>query len=112
MYAGLGGGRTHRLERADETTPSTQLDGSLTKVFAQVNYAKKKQKPVHLFGRDLPLTYGAALRLSYVEMTNFRINDQLQDPAHNVFFRAHHVYPAANCRPVSTTVDERPEFLG
>ena len=86
VYAGLGGGRTHRLERADETTPSTQLDGSLTKVFAQVNYAKKKQTPVHLFGRDLPLTYGAAWRLSYVEMNNFRINGQLQESATNVFF--------------------------
>lgn len=89
VYGGLGAGRTHRLERADKdtpTTPGTKLDGSLTKYFAQVNYAKKRQRPVHLFGRDLPLSYGAAWRLSYVALTSFKINGQLQGPASNVFF--------------------------
>lgn len=86
VYGGLGGGRTHRLERPDETTPATQLDGTLTKFFAQINYANKAKKPVHLFGRDLPLSYGAAWRLSYVELTNFQLNAQPQAPASNVFF--------------------------
>lgn len=86
VYAGLGTGLTYRLERSDEATPTTRLDGTLTKFFAQVNYAKKKKKPIHLFGRDLPLNYGAALRLSYVELTNFHINDQPQASAGNVFF--------------------------
>lgn len=88
VYGGLGTGRTHRLERPKEsaTATTTKLDGTLTKFFLQTNYAKKKQKPVHLFGRDLPLSYGVALRLSYVEMTDFRINGQLQGSATNVFF--------------------------
>ncbi|WP_375416526.1 hypothetical protein [uncultured Hymenobacter sp.] len=89
IYGGLGAGRTQRLDRPDEDTPTvpgTKLDGSLTKFFVQVNYAKKKQRPVHLFGRDLPLSYGAAWRLSHVQLTNFKINGQLQDPATNVFF--------------------------
>ena len=87
IYGGLGTGRTHRLERADEALPAvTKLDGTLTKFFAQVNYAKKKKRPIHLFGRDLPLSYGAALRLSYVGLSDFRLNGQLQHPAGNVFF--------------------------
>jgi hypothetical protein len=86
VYGGIGAGRTHRIERPDEATAITRLDGSLTKFFVQTNYAKKKKKPIHLFGRDLPLSYGAALRLSYVKLTDFHINDQLQEPAGNVFF--------------------------
>ena len=86
VYAGVGTGRTHRLERPDEAMPTTRLAGTLTKFFVQTNYAKKKKKPIHLFGRDLPLSYGAALRLSYVKLSDFRINDQLQGPVGNVFF--------------------------
>lgn len=86
VYAGIGGGHTARIERDDERVPVKTLDGTLTKYFAQVNFAKKKKKTVHVFHRDWPISYGAALRLSYVQLTNFTINGQPQTPADNVLF--------------------------
>ncbi|GAA4362661.1 hypothetical protein GCM10023185_30790 [Hymenobacter saemangeumensis] len=86
VYLGAGGGHTSRIERNDEQLTTRTLDGSLRKYFAQVNYARKKQKTLHLLGHDFPLTYGAALRLSYMELNNFRINGQLAPGESNVFF--------------------------
>jgi hypothetical protein len=86
VYVGAGGGRTQRIERDDNEVTTQTLKGNLTKYFAQVNYAKKKQESIHLFKRDFPISYGAAMRLSYVELSNFHINNQLQSPADNLFF--------------------------
>jgi len=86
VYVGGGGGATQRIERDNEQLTSKRLNGSLSKVFAQVNYARKKHDNVHLFNRDFPLTYGAALRLSYMQLNNFKI-DGLQAPGEsNIFF--------------------------
>jgi hypothetical protein len=86
VYVGAGGGHTQRLERNDDQVQTRKLEGSLSKYFAQVNYARKKQKTLHLFKRDFPLTYGAALRLSYMELNNFRIDGQLNPGETNLFF--------------------------
>lgn len=86
VYAGGGGGHTQRIERDDAQRPTRTLEGSLAKVFVQVNYARKKKKTLHLFQHDFPLTYGAALRLSYMQLNNFRINDQPTPGERNVFF--------------------------
>ncbi len=84
VYVGAGGGATERIERNAEKV--TTLDGSLSKIFAQVNYARKKKKNIHLFKRDFPLTYGAALRMSYMQLNNFRIDGQVAPGENNVFF--------------------------
>ncbi|MFD1468753.1 hypothetical protein ACFQ48_11005 [Hymenobacter caeli] len=86
VYAGLGGGSTDRTERSDDQVPARRLEGSLAKVFVQVNYASKKKKSLHLGHHDFPLSYGTALRLSYVQLNNFRIDGQGQAPIGNVIF--------------------------
>ncbi len=86
VYVGGGGGATQRIERNDAQVATRTLEGSLSKVFAQVNYARKKQQTLHLFNRDFPLTYGAALRLSYMQLNNFRIDKMPAPGENNVFF--------------------------
>ena len=86
VYVGGGGGHTERTERNDAQIATRNLEGSLSKVFAQVNYARKKKETLHFFNRDFPLTYGAALRLSYMQLNNFRIDQQPAAGENNVFF--------------------------
>ncbi len=86
VYAGMGLGTTRRIERDQERVTERVLDGTLSKYFVQVNYARKKTNTLHLFRRDFPLTYGAALRLSYVSLNDFRIAGQLRPGENNVFF--------------------------
>ncbi|HEX8659160.1 MAG TPA: hypothetical protein VF690_16590 [Hymenobacter sp.] len=86
VYVGGGGGSTQRIERNKEQITTRTLEGSLSKVFAQVNYARKKHNNLHLFNHDFPLTYGAALRMSYMQLNNFQI-DRVPTPGeNNVFF--------------------------
>ncbi|GAA3982037.1 hypothetical protein [Hymenobacter antarcticus] len=85
VYVGGGGGGTQRIERNDEQLTTRKLNGSLSKVFAQVNYARKKRENIHLFNRDFPLTYGAALRMSYMQLNNFKI-DGLAAPGESNLF--------------------------
>jgi len=86
VYVGGGGGATQRIERDKEQLTSKRLNGSLSKVFAQVNYARKKHDNIHLFNRDFPLTYGAALRMSYMQLNNFQIDGLSAPGESNVFF--------------------------
>ena len=86
VYLGAGTGATHRIERSEAQLTTRTLDGSLSKMFAQVNFARKKQKTLHLLHHDFPLTYGAALRLSYMQLSNFRIDGQPAPSERNVFF--------------------------
>lgn len=86
VYAGLGGGSTERTERNADQLTTRRLEGSLAKAFVQVNYASKKKKSLHLGHHDFPLTYGTALRLSYVQLNNFRIDGVGQAPVGNVIF--------------------------
>jgi hypothetical protein len=86
VYAGAGGGHTRRLERNDAQLTTRTLEGDLSKFFLQVNFARKKQKTLHLFHHDFPLTYGAALRLSYMQLNDFHIDGQLHPSIGNVFF--------------------------
>ena len=86
VYVGGGGGATQRIERNDAQITTRTLDGSLSKIFAQVNYARKKRENIHLFNHDFPLTYGAALRLSYMQLNNFRIDGMAAPGESSVFF--------------------------
>ncbi|WP_046246089.1 hypothetical protein [Hymenobacter terrenus] len=86
VYVGGGGGSTERIERNSEQLTTRTLNGSLSKVFGQVNYARKKSKNLHLFNHDFPLTYGAALRMSYMQLNNFRIDGVATPGENNVFF--------------------------
>ncbi|GAC1367129.1 MAG: hypothetical protein NVS3B25_21440 [Hymenobacter sp.] len=86
VYVGGGGGHTDRIERNNEQLTTRALQGSLSKVFAQVNYARKKHDNLHLFNHDFPLSYGAAMRLSYMKLNNFQLDGQPAAGESNLFF--------------------------
>jgi hypothetical protein len=86
VYVGGGGGATERIERNEAQIATRTLDGSLSKVFGQVNYAQKKRNNLHLFNHDFPLTYGVAMRLSYMQLNNFKIDGLAAPGESNVFF--------------------------
>ncbi|WP_400192182.1 hypothetical protein [Hymenobacter sp. B81] len=86
VYAGGGFGRAKRLEYARGDQPREEQDARLEKYFAQVNYTKKEKESYHVLGRDWPVRYGAALRLSYLNMTDFRLNGQRAPGESNIFF--------------------------
>ncbi len=87
VYAGLGAGATKRTEFNNETNLTAQtLEGSLRKYFVQVNYTSKDSKTYHVFGRDFPVSYGTALRASYVQLNRFTRNGLAQPSEDNVFF--------------------------
>ncbi|MBC8083681.1 MAG: outer membrane beta-barrel protein [Hymenobacter sp.] len=86
IYGGLGVGSTRRTEFNDETNLTSQVaEGKLTKYFVQVNYTSKKKKSFHALGRDWPFNYGSALRASYVQLHDFRLDNAAQAPEDNVF---------------------------
>ena len=86
VYVGGGGGATERIERNEAQITTRTLDGSLSKVFGQVNYAQKKRRNLHLFNHDFPLTYGVAMRLSYMKLNNFKIDGLAAPGESNLFF--------------------------
>ncbi|RSK32500.1 outer membrane beta-barrel protein [Hymenobacter metallilatus] len=85
VYGGYGLGHTKRVERTPAEGITRTLEGSLDKYFLQVNYTSKDKKTYHVLGRDWPVTYGTALRASYVTLTNFRLDGQPHTPEDNVF---------------------------
>ncbi|MBX0292301.1 porin family protein [Hymenobacter sp. HSC-4F20] len=85
IYGGYGLGHTKRVERTPAEGVTRTLEGNLTKYFAQVNYTSKDKKTYHVLGRDWPVTYGTALRLSYVNLSNFRLDQQAHASEDNIF---------------------------
>jgi hypothetical protein len=76
VYGGYGIGNT------DKTYKSATYSGpvinefqevSYNKTFVQLNYSSKKKKDLKLFGDSFPLNYGTALRISYVNMSDFTL---------------------------------------
>ncbi|WP_126546782.1 hypothetical protein [Hymenobacter amundsenii] len=86
VYGGYGGGRTKRVERTPTEGITRTLEGGLNKYFVQVNYTSKEKKSYHVLGRDWPLTYGTAMRASYVTLTDFHLNRQPAFNEDNIFF--------------------------
>ncbi|UPL49688.1 hypothetical protein [Hymenobacter sublimis] len=85
FYGGYGLGHTKRVERTPAEGITRTLEGNLTKYFAQANYTSKDKKTYHVLGRDWPVTYGTALRLSYVNLSNFRLDNQARASEDNIF---------------------------
>lgn len=88
IYAGLGRGSSERVykDRIDhELVTSDRQEVDFNKYFMQVNYSSKDKKNLKLFKRDFPLNYGTAVRLSYVNMSEFIRNDISQPTEDNVF---------------------------
>lgn len=89
VYAGYGGGSTDRVFRHyddnDMLTGSDLEEATYNKTFLQINYSSKKSNHLRLFGKDFPINYGTALRISSVEMKTFVINGIGQLREGNVF---------------------------
>ncbi|TGE14345.1 hypothetical protein [Hymenobacter elongatus] len=84
FYGGYGAGHGKRTERGEGTTTTT-LEGNLQKYYLQANFSKKESKTWHLFGRDFPVSYGMALRASYVQLHDFTIDGKPQAMEDNIF---------------------------
>lgn len=85
VYGGFGLGHTKRIERTPNEGVTRELEGDLTKYFVQVNYTSKDRKSFRVLGRDWPVSYGTALRASYVQLNDFRLDQQPHAPEDNVF---------------------------
>lgn len=89
VYAGYGGGKTDRVFRtyteADLLTSTDLEEITYNKTFLQVNYSSKKNNDLKLFGKNFPINYGTALRISSVEMKTFMRNGIGQLREGNVF---------------------------
>ncbi len=85
LYGGYGFGNTRRIERTPSEGITRTLEGDLTKYFVQANYTSKERKTYHVLGRDWPVSYGTALRMSYVQLDNFRLDNAAHAPEDNVF---------------------------
>lgn len=88
VYGGFGFGNSRRVYK-DLTFDGPEIteiqDASLSKVFAQVNFSKNKKNDLKLFGSKFPLTYGTAIRLNYISMQDFTINNINTPLESNVF---------------------------
>ncbi|ALD22754.1 hypothetical protein [Hymenobacter sp. DG25A] len=73
-YAGYGFGTSARTERDGDGITTERLDAKLEKVFVQVNYSSKDSKVVRALGREWPISYGTALRVSFMNMYDFKLN--------------------------------------
>jgi hypothetical protein len=86
VYGGLGVGSTRRSRFNQETNLVAETaEGTLHKYFVQVNYTSKEEKSFHVFGRDWPFNYGTALRASFMQLDNFKLNGLDHAPEDNVF---------------------------
>jgi hypothetical protein len=87
LYAGMGTGGTDRIYK-DVTSTGVNYDRqefSFNKLFVQANYSSKNRAALRLFGKELPLNYGTALRISYLNMGKFTRNEVAQPTEDNVF---------------------------
>ncbi|WP_245590621.1 hypothetical protein [Adhaeribacter aquaticus] len=88
IYTGLGRGSSDRTFKEKTSAGAQTFDRQETtfnKYFMQVNYSSKRKESLRLLGRDYPLNYGTALRLSYINMDEFFRNDVAQPTEDNIF---------------------------
>lgn len=89
IYGGVGKGWsdiTFRDFKDDVLVSSELQEVDYRKAFLQVNYSSKKKNNLHLFGKDFPINYGTALRISHVKMDRFFLNGVVQPKEDNIFF--------------------------
>lgn len=90
IYGGFGKGWsniTYRDFNNDNVLTNTDIQKiDFRKTFIQVNYSSKKKHNFQLFGKNFPINYGTALRLSHVSMDRFLLNGIAQPKEDNIFF--------------------------
>ncbi|MEJ6979264.1 hypothetical protein WG906_02305 [Pedobacter sp. P351] len=89
IYAGLGRGKSERIYSDFASNgaliSSERQEMMFSKGFLQVNYSSRKERGVRLFGKRIPLNYGTAIRGSYLNMKDFKINNIDQPKEDNIF---------------------------
>lgn len=88
VYGGVGKGSTYITHKAvvdQKLIPVEIQDVKFNKSFLQVNYSSKEKNTWHLFGEQFPISYGTAIRISYIEMKNFYLNHIDQPKEDNIF---------------------------
>ncbi|MCB2409662.1 hypothetical protein [Hymenobacter lucidus] len=83
FYGGYGFGHGKRTETTEGV--SQTFNGRLEKFYVQANFSKKESKTWHFFDRDWPVSYGMALRASYLQLHDFTIDGKPQPTEDNVF---------------------------
>jgi hypothetical protein len=89
VYFGMGRGNSNRTFKSTSTGVPVvyeRQEMDFNKYFVQVNYSAKNKKSVSLFGKSFSLNYGTALRVSYINMTDFIRNDMPWVKEDNIFF--------------------------
>lgn len=89
IYAGVGKGWsdiTFRDYKNDVLVSSELQEVDYRKSFLQINYSSKKKDNFRLFGKEFPINYGTALRISHVKMDRFFLNGVVQPKEDNIFF--------------------------
>ncbi|MFT2008205.1 hypothetical protein ACMA1I_05980 [Pontibacter sp. 13R65] len=88
VYGGLGGGSSDRIDKKENKTGELLTDryeASFSKYFVQVNFSSKRKKSLKVFSREYPLNYGTAIRGSYINMKDFKINGLAATTEDNIF---------------------------
>ena len=88
IYGGVGGGssdRTEKDEHKDGTPNNLRREANFSKYLVQVNFSSKKKKSLRLLNREFPLNYGTALRASYLNMSEHKLNGIAQPLEDNIF---------------------------
>lgn len=88
VYAGFGTGNSELILSNltyDGPVPYESQETTFDKYFLQVDYSSKNKRKLKLFGQSFPLNYGTALRMSYVKMNRFMLNDIPHTKEDNIF---------------------------
>ncbi|MBC5993094.1 hypothetical protein H8S84_09645 [Pontibacter sp. SD6] len=88
LYAGYGAGssdRTEKDEHEDGTMHYKRMEANFSKYFVQANFTSKKKKSLKVFKHEFPLNYGTTLRASYVNMHDYKINNEPAKEEDNIF---------------------------
>ena len=88
VYGGYGKGNSDVIFK-DRTLNGLVItetqETAFEKYFMQVNYSSKDRKSLKLFKHKFPLNYGTALRVSYANMNNFKLNGATHRTEDNIF---------------------------
>lgn len=88
IYGGFGNGSSDRTDKKEDEKGLVTYDrheANFNKYFVQVNFSSKRKKSLQLLGREFPLNYGTALRASYVNMYDYKLNNVAGQEEDNIF---------------------------
>jgi hypothetical protein len=89
VYGGFGSGSSDRIDKVEnkDTKALTfkRHEADFNKYFLQVNFSSKRKRSLDLLGHSFPLNYGTALRASYVNMHDYKLNNVPGETEDNIF---------------------------